>query len=655
MALVGSLSGSGGASNTINVTGSMIIANPGTGGLFPNFPGTDSVFFVSGAIDGKTAGTRTVAVFGGDTVISGSLTVGTGSVKLTSNDIQFSAFGTRIEKNGNNLTFYDSSNAGGLTLSQLNAGGGGSGTNFFTEGPAGSPLAGVIYNSGSVAFTGARTGETITAAVQKGTDVIFYFSGSNRPIDLAGTNAALFGGNIVTSASLYVKDLAGGTINAYIKNDGTVSGSGNFNVGGNITIAGNIDTDAAESKTLFGNAGANTVTIGGSTTTTSIGTGSIGQLSVTGNATVTGNLTVNGTTTTIATNNLVVRDPLVIIASGSNGSEGGIAIFSGSSAGTDLVFAKVDVNTWGVGKYDTQNGTNFNPSNMTLESIRATKFQVGGGSAYVTSSNTTSLELNSTTVIGFQRSGTTFLTASLIAGNTTSALIASGTNLTLGAFGASKNTTVSGSSVISNATDGTQFQKDGTAHITIYSGSAAGKTAFVAGSTGYTTTFGTVGASAILSGSTAVLFADAGVSFQQTAGGVIDPYASIAASGPTVTFTAGLVSSPKNFKIGSVGAANAILSGSVAVLSGTNSVDLVVGESKYAYAGTSPDLLTGFFPAGDKSYNLGSPQARWANIYTGDLHLRNERGNWTIIEEEDYLSITNNISGKRYKFVLEEI
>jgi hypothetical protein len=42
-------------------------------------------------------------------------------------------------------------------------------------------------------------------------------------------------------------------------------------------------------------------------------------------------------------------------------------------------------------------------------------------------------------------------------------------------------------------------------------------------------------------------------------------------------------------------------------------------------------------------------------MYTGDLHLRNERGDWTIIEESDFLTITNNKNGKRYKFVLEEI
>tara|TARA_R110002060_G_scaffold15376_1_gene21419 strand:- start:932 stop:1738 length:807 start_codon:yes stop_codon:yes gene_type:complete len=60
-------------------------------------------------------------------------------------------------------------------------------------------------------------------------------------------------------------------------------------------------------------------------------------------------------------------------------------------------------------------------------------------------------------------------------------------------------------------------------------------------------------------------------------------------------------------------------------------------------------------PSDDSTYNLGSASNRWANIYTGDLHLRNERGNWTIVEEVDYLTVVNNITGKKYKMMLEPI
>jgi hypothetical protein len=60
-------------------------------------------------------------------------------------------------------------------------------------------------------------------------------------------------------------------------------------------------------------------------------------------------------------------------------------------------------------------------------------------------------------------------------------------------------------------------------------------------------------------------------------------------------------------------------------------------------------------PAADVTYNLGSIDKRFANIYTGDLHLRNERGNWTIVEERDYLCVINNITGRKYEMLLRPI
>ncbi len=88
--------------------------------------------------------------------------------------------------------------------------------------------------------------------------------------------------------------------------------------------------------------------------------------------------------------------------------------------------------------------------------------------------------------------------------------------------------------------------------------------------------------------------------------------------------------------------------------------------------GASPNLrfdssnnafsLTGSFgmkgnitPDADTTYDLGSAEKRWANIYTGDLHLRNDRGNWTIVEERDFLCVVNNITGKKYKMMLQPI
>ena len=61
------------------------------------------------------------------------------------------------------------------------------------------------------------------------------------------------------------------------------------------------------------------------------------------------------------------------------------------------------------------------------------------------------------------------------------------------------------------------------------------------------------------------------------------------------------------------------------------------------------------FPETDDSTDLGSASKRFRNIYTTDLHLSNDRGDWTIIEEEDYLTLRNNKTDKIYKLVMEEI
>jgi hypothetical protein len=105
--------------------------------------------------------------------------------------------------------------------------------------------------------------------------------------------------------------------------------------------------------------------------------------------------------------------------------------------------------------------------------------------------------------------------------------------------------------------------------------------------------------------------------------------------------------------ITTAGAGNMVVSGSTVAVSGST-VTFVKDGTQVAYVGTSGGL-TGFFPSADVTYNLGSTALRWQNIYTGDLHLRNERGDYTLIEEEDFLSIRFNKTGKRYKFVLEPV
>lgn len=62
-----------------------------------------------------------------------------------------------------------------------------------------------------------------------------------------------------------------------------------------------------------------------------------------------------------------------------------------------------------------------------------------------------------------------------------------------------------------------------------------------------------------------------------------------------------------------------------------------------------------FSPATDNTVDLGKSDKRFANIFTGDLNLRNDRGDWTLIEEEDFISFRNNVTGRRFRMVMEDI
>tara|TARA_R110000851_G_scaffold108143_1_gene229145 strand:- start:919 stop:2850 length:1932 start_codon:yes stop_codon:yes gene_type:complete len=60
-------------------------------------------------------------------------------------------------------------------------------------------------------------------------------------------------------------------------------------------------------------------------------------------------------------------------------------------------------------------------------------------------------------------------------------------------------------------------------------------------------------------------------------------------------------------------------------------------------------------PVTTNDISLGTSDLRFANIFTMDLHLANDRGDWTVIEEENYLSLRNNKNGKMFKILMQEI
>ena len=71
-------------------------------------------------------------------------------------------------------------------------------------------------------------------------------------------------------------------------------------------------------------------------------------------------------------------------------------------------------------------------------------------------------------------------------------------------------------------------------------------------------------------------------------------------------------------------------------------------------------LSCDIIPATHDGQSIGTPLKRLkevyaTDVYTGDLHLKNEKGDWTMIEDEDYLTIRNNKTGKTFKLLMEEV
>jgi hypothetical protein len=60
-------------------------------------------------------------------------------------------------------------------------------------------------------------------------------------------------------------------------------------------------------------------------------------------------------------------------------------------------------------------------------------------------------------------------------------------------------------------------------------------------------------------------------------------------------------------------------------------------------------------PGTNATQDLGSASLRWNTVYTSDLSLKNDHGDWTIVEGEDDLFLYNNKKNKVYKFALTEV
>jgi len=80
-----------------------------------------------------------------------------------------------------------------------------------------------------------------------------------------------------------------------------------------------------------------------------------------------------------------------------------------------------------------------------------------------------------------------------------------------------------------------------------------------------------------------------------------------------------------------------------------------IGNSIIYENGATLEIAGDILPDSTTTYDLGSASARWNVIYTADMSLKNEYGDYTIVEGEEDLFLYNNKSGKVFKFALIEV
>lgn len=538
MALVGHISGSIQTNSVIGVSGSVIVANR-PAALFPTFPGTDTVFYVSGAI-----GNVDKSVFGGDVVVSGSITGQNGFV-LTGNKMEIT------------------------------------GTLEVTNGISGSLTKLVDGTSYLIAGTGIQITSQSNGSVKIDT------SGAG---DVVGPNGGVVDGEIVVFNSTTGK-LIKGTGNAFINSLGDITGSnlvlnGNQisgSVGGNITLGSSGNVTVAGDLTTEGDVAIKGGDLTSTATTFNLLTSNVTTLNVGGGGTkvvVAGDLEVNGTTITADVATITVEDPII-----------GLGFTSGSAPTT-------------AGDRGWVGGITGANNNVTMAWLNGvTEFVVAR----------TSSDATSTTISVYQYED---FHAANIQGSIVSASLG---------FSGSLTTLLDGTSYLI-AGSGIQITSQSNGPVTIINsdpGSGADKYF-------YSTTAGSL----YTTGSTAFKGDESGVDSPSDKGTDIFFYVSGSLDGTNKSMFGG----------------NVVVSGSLDIKN-----NLTLGDASSDTVTFNAHVNSNVLPSVDSTYSLGSETYRWANVYTGDLHLRNDRGNWTMIEEENYLTIRNNNTGKVFRLLMEEV
>jgi len=621
--------GQSGTGNTLNVRGALDVDSTA------DIAGNITLSGNAQTVTHSGTGNLTISSTGGSVVVEGTTFAGNdttvaGDLTVSGNDIVFAAAA------GNIATAATSLNVGGASTTTLTLGGAASkvvvagdlevqgttmtvsASNLVIE----DPLVGFGFLSGSVATSAGDRG-FIGGITGAGNNVAFGWSNSNSAFVATRTTSTPEDVTITVSAlqpirasklevngtSAYVTSSNGTALTVFATDAATVQSNN-----GSVTLNG-----ATGKGTSFEIAGVQFAELKDSSTNVQFGAAA-------GKA-----LVVSGTTVTLDTSNatnFTRSGSRVGQLIGTSGTEFKIAAMDAAGGATSLVLtgSSIDLsaNTLGVNlKFnDTGRGTISYASNtlqvgtltgvalalsgtngitLTHGASGATFVKDTGAPAYlVVEGDGSDARLRAAADlvlradgndIKFNNATQTVLTLTT-AGNSANFQGASNQQVNIGAVG-SGGMTVSGSTVTANVgTGGFVFQRDGVAELLI---NAVTNTTTISGS----------------ADQNVILAAGTGVTTLTLSGSTVNNQATIA----------------HRFNLDGALISHVTASGG----------------------------RQGFFPGADSQFDLGGPSIRWANIYTGDLHLRNERGSYTLIEESDFLSIRFNKNGKRYKFLLERV
>ena len=429
--------------------------------------------------------------------------------------------------------------------------------------------------------------------------------------------------------------------NATIFNNGNATFAGtvtaaSLDISGGVDVDGTTDLDTTNvvgTLTVTGDVAADNVTINGNTVSTSSGNLTIdsngGTTTIADNAVISGNLTVNGTTTTINSTTVAIDDKNFQVATGAaddaaaNGA--GFTVDSGDGDKTFNFEATGD--NWGASE------------NLNLASGKAYKI------------NNTSI-LNATTL------GSSVVASSLTSVGTIATGVWQGTAINdtyLGTIDNANKVSLSALN-IDGGTDIGAALVDSDEFIVDDGGGGTNRRSDMSRIKTYI--YGALSSDLTASSSGAVTLASTGVSANSYGGSSAIPVITVNAKGLITSATTTAIDSTQIAQLNTSVACTDTGSDGLVTVTADGSTVAVFDQNLLTVTGS-------ILPDANGTRNLGASGTRWANVYSSDLDLSNQAkgansvdgtwGSYLIEEGEDHLYLTNRRSGKKFRFMLEEV